>query len=53
MERSKHNKQESYWENYDLLIWKKDPGGFTNVKGMFRKDQWGICLLYTSDAADE
>ena len=42
MERSKHNKQESYWDNYDLLIWKKNPGGFTNVKGMFRKDSWGI-----------
>lgn len=42
IERSKTNKQESYWDNYDLLIWKENPGGFTSVKGMFRKDSWGI-----------
>jgi hypothetical protein len=42
IERSRTKSQESYWDNYDLLIWKQNPGGFTNVKGMFRKDQWGI-----------
>ena len=25
-----------------LLIWKETPGGFTHIKGMFRKDQWGV-----------
>lgn len=30
-----------YWDNYDLIIWKKDPSGFTNIKGLF-KDSWGI-----------
>lgn len=42
MERSKTKSQESFWENYDLLIWKQSAGGFTDVKGMFRKDQWGV-----------
>jgi hypothetical protein len=42
MERSKTKSQESFWENYDLLIWKQSAGGFTDTKGMFRKDQWGI-----------
>ena len=42
IERSKTKNQESYWDNYDLLIWKETPGGFTNIKGMFRKDQWGV-----------
>ena len=42
IERSKTKSQESYWDNYDLLIWKQNPGGFTSVKGMFRKDSWGI-----------
>lgn len=31
-----------FWSNYDLVIWKKDPSGFTNVKGMFRNESWGI-----------
>lgn len=31
---------ESYWENYDLIIWKKDNSGFSNIKGIF-KDGWG------------
>ncbi len=31
-----------FWDNYDLIIWKKDHNGFTNVKGMFRENAWGI-----------
>jgi len=42
MERSRTKSQESFWENYDLLIWKQSAGGFTDVKGMFRKDKWGV-----------
>jgi hypothetical protein len=42
IKRSKTKSQESYWENYDLLIWKQSAGGFTDVKGMFRKNQWGV-----------
>ena len=30
-----------YWDNYDLVIWKKDPSGFTSIKGLF-KNTWGI-----------
>ena len=33
--------QHSFWNNYDLVIWKKDIGGYTDVKGMYRKDAWG------------
>lgn len=42
IKRSTTKSQESYWENYDLLIWKQSAGGFTDIKGMFRKDQWGV-----------
>ena len=42
MERSKTKSQESFWDNYDLVVWKKDQSGFTNIRGMFRKDSWGI-----------
>ncbi len=31
-----------YWENYDLIIWKKNHNGYTNQKGMFRKNSWGV-----------
>jgi hypothetical protein len=31
-----------HWNNYDLIIWKKDSNGYTNKKGMFRKNTWGI-----------
>jgi len=30
-----------YWDNYDLIIWKKDASGFTNLKGLFRNNSWG------------
>lgn len=33
---------EPFWQNYDLVIWKKDPSGFTNTSGMFRNETWGI-----------
>ena len=29
-----------YWDNYDLMIWKKDSNGFSSIKGIF-KDGWG------------
>lgn len=31
-----------YWENYDLIIWKKDSSGFSSIKGLFRKNSWGL-----------
>ena len=30
-----------YWDNYDLVIWKKDINGFTTIKGIFKQDTWG------------
>jgi hypothetical protein len=33
---------EPYWDNYDLVIWKKDHNGFTSIKGMFRNNSWGM-----------
>lgn len=42
IKRSQTRKQESFWDNYDLMIWKEDSGGFTDINGMFRKDNWGI-----------
>ena len=30
-----------YWDNYDLIIWKKDISGYTSIKGIFKNDTWG------------
>jgi hypothetical protein len=38
-----------FWDNYDLVIWKKDINGFTNIKGMF-KDTWGTAERISVDA---
>lgn len=40
--RSSTKTIESFWENYDLVIWKKDFGGYTDKKGMYRKNAWGV-----------
>ena len=31
-----------HWDNYDLVIWRKDATGFSNIKGMFKENAWGI-----------
>jgi hypothetical protein len=42
IEKSKNKNQESFWDNYDLLIWKQSANGFNDTKGMFLKDRWGV-----------
>ena len=42
IKRSRTKSQESYWDNYDLLIWKQNSNGFTDKSGLFRKGSWGI-----------
>ena len=38
----KKRNQESFWNNYTLLIWQKDPSGYSNKNGMFRYNSWGL-----------
>ena len=49
IDKSKTTNQESFWKNYDLVIWKKDSGGYTNLKGLFRKDTWGTTETISVD----
>jgi len=37
-----NKKLESYWNNYNFIVWKKDQGGFSNTKGVYRNNSWGI-----------
>lgn len=41
IERSQTKSQESFWNNYDLVIWEKNIGGYTDISGMYRKGAWG------------
>lgn len=40
--RYKTTNQNSYWENYDLVIWKKNINGYTSIRGLFQDNSWGI-----------
>lgn len=37
----KKTNQESFWNNYTLLIWEKDLSGYSKKNGMFRDNSWG------------
>jgi len=39
-----------FWDNYDLVIWKKDINGFTKVKGMFKENTWGTAERISVDS---
>lgn len=41
IKKSQSEKLQSFWENYDLLIWNKNINGYTSTNGMFRKNTWG------------
>lgn len=49
IKKSKTKNQESFWNNYDLVIWKRDQGGYTSIKGLYREDQWGTAEKISVD----
>lgn len=49
IDKSKSNSQHSFWNNYDLIIWKKNPNGFTSINGMFRESSWGTAEKISVD----
>lgn len=32
----------AFWDNYDLVLWNKNNGGYHDVKGMFKNNSWGV-----------
>ena len=42
IKKSKSSSTDSFWENYDLVIWHKNNGGFSDTQGMYRNNAWGI-----------
>ena len=47
IDRTRSNNIDPYWDNYDLIVWKKDISGFSNIKGMFRKNSWGVAEKFS------
>lgn len=39
--RLQTKKEEAFWNNYDLVIWKKDNSGYSDIKGVYRNNAWG------------
>ncbi len=38
----KNKNIDTYWENYNFIIWEKNNGGYSNTSGVFRNNSWGI-----------
>jgi hypothetical protein len=34
--------QDAFWDGYTLVVWKRDASGFSNKRGMFRNNTWGL-----------
>ena len=41
IDRLQATKEQAFWNNYDLVIWKKDNSGYSDIKGIYRNDAWG------------
>jgi len=42
--KAKSKTQDPFWNNYDLVIWNKNSSGYSDKKGMFRKE-WGLAEI--------
>jgi hypothetical protein len=40
--KANNNKLDMYWNNYNLVVWSKDQGGFFSINGAYRNSSWGI-----------
>jgi hypothetical protein len=36
--------ENAWWENYDLIIWKKNPGAWSKKNGKMYNGNWGTIL---------
>lgn len=32
----------AWWENYDIVIWKQNPGAWSKKNGLMRDGKWGV-----------
>jgi hypothetical protein len=41
------NNSRALWDGWDIVIWKRNPNGATNKKGLYRNGSWGIADRYS------
>ena len=46
MKKNKTNATDMYWNNYSLIIWEKNIGGYSNTSGVYRNSSWGISKIF-------
>ena len=34
------------WDGWDIVTWRKDPRGYSDRRGAFRRGDWGILFRY-------
>jgi hypothetical protein len=42
MKRFEGKLSQSFWDNYDLVLWNKTPSGYMSPSGMFKNNAWGM-----------
>lgn len=42
IKKTQLNDFKTFWDNYDLIIWQKNLGGYTSPNGMYYSNTWGV-----------
>lgn len=42
IKKTKSENMDSFWHNYNLIVWNKNSTGYFNKNGMYRNNSWGI-----------
>lgn len=42
IKKTQYENIKTFWDNYDLIIWQKNTGGYTDPNGMYYNNAWGI-----------
>jgi hypothetical protein len=46
IKKYKNSIRDSFWNNYELVIWEKNSSGYFNTEGMYHLNSWGIHKSY-------
>jgi hypothetical protein len=41
----------AFWDQWDVVLWKKNPRGFRRTDGMFHNGQWGTARRVTVNSS--
>lgn len=47
IKKYKSSVQDSFWNNYDLVLWDKSSSGYFDKSGMYHKNSWGIAKTFS------